>query len=266
MIDENRIRESLRRVASNIRPGAGSWDRLSVKGHTTGLIQASTRVGIIGFALLLSTASTFGVWAALHRSTKHKAESAGQSTASSTISLAVGRQISVGNATQALAVGDGYVWVAATSSTTCSGSIEQIDPSTGQITRVAEGFEIVRGLSFDSGVLWAAVHPCSSPGDEVLGMDAGTFHVASSTPVDLGVQSISATSSGVWLSIDRTGLSGEMAELSPQSGKIVAQITLNGRLRDVVATTDGAWVLDTSNTAAKLVQLDARMNQVATMS
>jgi hypothetical protein len=179
----------------------------------------------------------------------------------------------------AVAVGEGSVWVAATAlDGGCDGTIHRVDPATEETvaTIPVDGigsWEVGGGgIDIGPGAVWVAGDTCGPSGDNVIlqRIDPSTNEVTVVAELGTGfVGDVDATADAVWVTAFRTESNAELLRVDPTSGEIEATIPMSSPyVRGVLAAGGAVWVhpreVEASTVGSGyLVKVDPETNRIA---
>lgn len=175
-------------------------------------------------------------------------------------------QIPVGSFPRDLAVGAGAVWV--TVDDYEGGEPERqallrIDPATNEITATIPLASAGNVAAGDDAV-WTIANVDGE--DMLVRVDPDGSRIAATISVGRGAFDVAVDTSGVWVTRDIDGMSGEVIRIDPRTDEIVTRIPLEGRIRDVVVGEGGVWVADSTSTLRQgpsLIHIDPETGEVA---
>jgi hypothetical protein len=206
----------------------------------------------------------------------------------SPLNLRITATVKVGDFPNAVAVGEGSVWVSVPNNDgTATGQILRIDPATNEIIAEIPIIAIPTwetgggGLTAGAGSVWVAGSaPARDLGDDPGGgWEAGLLRIEPDTnevvaTVPLGGESgadVTVTGDAVWVLIFSGSNQMSVFRIDPLTDRIVANIPVPGVWgQEIFATEDGVFVntrdphpgLDSTVGASRLTMIDPSTNQV----
>ena len=130
-----------------------------------------------------------------------------------------------------IALADGLLWVAAYS----AGTLEGIDPATGQAVGSVSVGNGPSAISFSGGDLWVANNLDST----VSAVDPATFTVMSTIAVGSGPAALVASHGAIWVA---NQYSGTVSRISPQRLAVVGTIDVGDNPVALASSPGGVWV------------------------
>ncbi|HEX9379993.1 MAG TPA: hypothetical protein VF891_00725 [Gaiellaceae bacterium] len=182
--------------------------------------------------------------------------------------------IRIGGFPNALAVGDGTVWIVGGGRR--SGRIVRIDQSSNRVAariRAPVGSERSCGIATAGGSVWAAAYDPGSRRTTVLRIDPKRARIVGRIPIP-NAACVTAAAGAVWVSSPE---SRTLTRIEPKSGRVVAHIRKAGSYPEGIAFGYGSvWVASgtrpcgsprrpctpSRDTSGQLTRIDARTNLV----
>jgi class 3 adenylate cyclase/streptogramin lyase len=137
--------------------------------------------------------------------------------------------VDLGRKPEAIAAGDGSVWVGGADRT-----LLRIDPATRRITTI-QLRSTPSAIAVGDGAVWVA----SNDANSVIRVDPTTDAVVTTIAVDAGPSGIAAADGGVWVT---ASTAGSVDRIDPSTDAVVARLTVHGRPLAAAAMGSDAWV------------------------
>lgn len=175
---------------------------------------------------------------------------------------------------QAVALGEGAVWVTHETGKQCEGEVARIDPNTNAIVASIRVDALLSDVAVGAGAVWVEGQVCGGgrePDSFVYRIDPSTNEVVASIPIaGRYTPDVAADDTGVWVTaIAQDPFSGEVVRIDPSSNEVVTGIPVDGDPRDVVVSEGGVWVLNlqppggkTSQTGTEVLHIDPETNRI----
>jgi streptogramin lyase len=190
------------------------------------------------------------------------------STASATPAARIVASLHLGDSPQAIAIGDGSVWL------TTLRSLVRIDPETNQIVQRVRFKAILGALTLSGGQLWLARNPIDTgtgipPSSQLRSVDAATGR-STGRPIRFRlVAGLSAAFGAIWVTNGNHGQYGRLFRVDPRRRRVTATLRVPGDPEGAVSARGLLWVAasDTGNLfridprAATLVGKPARVGK-----
>jgi YVTN family beta-propeller protein len=135
----------------------------------------------------------------------------------------------------AIAAGEGGVWLVTWSKDDDEPSVARIDPSTNTVIPVLSAPVEAMGIAAGAGGIWIS----DAFDDSVWKIDPVTRRVTSTIQAGDSPRGIAAGAGSVWVA--NSG-DGTVSRIDPASGKVVATIEVGGRPDDIAVGEGGVWV------------------------
>jgi YVTN family beta-propeller protein len=139
-------------------------------------------------------------------------------------------QYTVGHAPDALAAGDGSVWIASGR----DGTVSRVDRAHGQVTTVDVGGEPT-AVAFGAGSLWVA----DGQNRVVDQVDSATNRVARRLPAGNGTRGVAVAGGAVWLA---SAIDGQVERIDLAAGGRIRRIDVPGAPATIAAGGGAVWV------------------------
>lgn len=137
--------------------------------------------------------------------------------------------VELGRKPEAIAAGDGAVWVGGADRT-----LLRIDPTTRRITTI-QLRSTPSAIAVGDGAVWVA----SDEGNSVIRVDPTTDAVVTTIAVDAGPSGIAAADGGVWVV---ASTAGSVDRVDPSTDAVVARFAVHGKPLAASAMGSDAWV------------------------
>lgn len=172
--------------------------------------------------------------------------------------------VPVGTFPRDIALGDGPVWVSVNDfgADRERSSVVRVDPTTNEIAAVIPVGSAGR-VAAGSGAIW--VLDREDEQTVLVRIDPRLNEVVARIPLGASAFDVAADETGVWVTVDFDGRSGEVIRLSQETNERVSSIPVQGRLRDIVLGEQAVWVVDSTSTLEvdpSLVRIDPATNRV----
>jgi YVTN family beta-propeller protein len=144
---------------------------------------------------------------------------------------AKGRPIPVESGADAIAVGDGALWVTSES----AGVLSRVDPRSRSVTPINVG-NVPSAVAAGPGAVWVA-----NSGDATVSrIDPATNAVKETIPVDEGPSGVVVAPGGsVWVS---AALAGTLSKIDPAAGRVVKNVSVGEQPQGVAVSADATYV------------------------
>lgn len=264
---EDRLRASFAERTSDIRPSEEAWSSIQHRISGAPRSRSISNILVLSVSLALFAGALGLLWAAFRPNGDPLKP--GDATPPASLEPFVTATIPVGPFPSAVVAGMTDIWVGAPSvDGSCSGSVSRIDPQTNQVTASIPIDASPEDLAVGSGSVWVAGTVCPENGGAVDGVvlriAPTRAEVVATIPVGGYAFGVAADDTAVWVvrDIAAQGTSSEVIRIDPQTNSIIARVSVEGRLRDVVLGEGAIWALNTDYTAGSVVRIDPASNRV----
>src|SRR5438309_258838 len=224
---EGRVRDVLKRRVAATHPAPDAW-WLASEGIAARRTRrfSGARVATVSLALLVSAVAFAVLWQAF-RPVQTRVQTDRSALPLSTLSPHISANVPVGPFPQAIAVGDGGVWVSVPSQDPSTlDELIGIDPSTDKVDATIAVPGPIDGLITDYGAVWASTFEPGT-GRVVLRIDPQTDRIDATIPGAGGYFAVGDGSVGTSGSNDQQGRTSELSRIDPSTNRIVRTIPLD---------------------------------------
>jgi streptogramin lyase/tRNA A-37 threonylcarbamoyl transferase component Bud32 len=143
----------------------------------------------------------------------------------------ISSKMALGASLMRVAIGEGGVWVADST----SGTVTRVDPDTGRVAKVIPLAKGLAGIAVGLGSVWVG----NANDGKVYRLDPDTNRVAQQIPVGAGIDSVVVGTGTVWVSNYRAG---SVAQIDPSRGQVVATTRLDS-VSDIATQSGKLWAV-----------------------